>query len=406
MEKPVIIDNCKINIKILDDNDILYKYEFLGSEGLILSFESSFPNQQSNRLKYEVIVGKEGLFGTKRYSGKSFTFDKTVLEGTLRSIDTNGEVHLNYANLIFPKNSILDGHNLSEYYNIQKDGIIAFNDDAYIYSPYFFDLAYLPINSEYFTKDGLVLSVGISWYPNMELYGLLPNAPVEKMYVGFDGLIKEFKLKEYEEYHGTTLASGWNISNKKYSFQINQTKDNDGNLSPMEILLCFDDCKLWPPKGKMQDIIPVQNLKYRLKGSSMGFVFDDVILPEGVEIDFAKVFAKKQYNPEDTVRLSAMEVVEVNNILDQECVNLQREKAFRLYEEYDYDQDGNIIHEAQTNYNGTLIDYYYEYDENGNKIVSRYKNDYDEPQEMRYEYDDKGRTTRCINVITGYVKYL
>jgi hypothetical protein len=402
MENPVIIDNCKINIKILDDNDILYKYEFLGSEGLILSFESSFPNQQSNRLKYEVIVGKKDLYGTERYSGKSFTFDKTVLEGTLRSIDTNGEVRLNYANLIFPKNSILDGHNLSEYYNIQKDGTIAFNDDAYIYNPSLFDLAYLPINSEYFTKDGLVLSVGISWYPNMELYGLLPNAPVEKMYVGFDGLIKEFKLKEYEEYHGTTLASGWNISNKKYSFQINQTKDNDGNLSPMEILLCFDDCKLWPPKGKMQDIIPVQNLKYRLKGSSMGFVFDDVILPEGVEIDFAKVFAKKQYNPEDTVRLSAMEVAEVNNILDQECVNLQREKAFRLYEEYEYDQDGNIIHEAKTNYNGTLIDYYYEYDENGNKIVSRYKNDYDEPQEMRYEYDDKGRITKRINVITGY----
>ena len=206
----------------------------------------------------------------------------------------------------------------------------------------FFDLGNIYIDSQYFTKDGLVLSGRIAWADIVELQGLLDYLQIEKMYVGFDGLIKEFKLKESGGSFGTFLASDWYISNNKYSLQINQTKDKDGNLSPVEILLSFDDCKMFPPKASTVDAIPVKNLKYRLKGNSMGFVYDDVILPEGTKIDFAKAFEKKHYNPEDTIRVSAKEVAEISNMLDQECVDLQRKKLFKLSEEYEYDDKGKI----------------------------------------------------------------
>ena len=402
MENPVSITNRKDKIKILDENDIVYEYEFDSRYGLMLSFETSFPNQQSTRSRYEVDIDKDGVvWSGKRcssYFEKTYTFDKTVLEGTFCGIHPDYGFQVNDASLKFPENSILDGIFLSNYYSIRKDGTLS-ADIRYI--P-FFDLGSFYTESKYFTKDGLVLSGSIAWADIVELQGLLPNLEVEKIYVGFDGLIKEFKLKESGGSFGTTLANGWYISNNEYSLQINQTKDKDGNLSPVEILLSFDDCKMFPPDGSMREGIPVKNLKYRLKGNSMGFVYDDAILPEGTKIDFAKAFEKKQYNPKDTIRVSAREAAEISNMLDQECVDLQRKKLFKLSEEYEYDQKGKVIHEVKANDYGKLIDYYYEYDSNGNKIVSRYKNNYDEAQEMRYEYDDKGRITKRINVITGY----
>ena len=402
MENPVSITNRKDKIKILDENDIVYEYEFDSRYGLMLSFETSFPNQQSTRSRYEVDIDKDGVvWSGKRcssYFEKTYTFDKTVLEGTFCGIHPDYGFQVNDASLKFPENSILDGIFLSNYYSIRKDGTLS-ADIRYI--P-FFDLGSFYTESKYFTKDGLVLSGSIAWADIVELQGLLPNLEVEKIYVGFDGLIKEFKLKESGGSFGTTLANGWYISNNEYSLQINQTKDKDGNLSPVEILLSFDDCKMFPPKASTVDAIPVKNLKYRLKGNSMGFVYDDAILPEGTKIDFAKAFEKKQYNPKDTIRVSAREAAEISNMLDQECVDLQRKKLFKLSEEYEYDQKGKVIHEVKANDYGKLIDYYYEYDSNGNKIVSRYKNNYDEAQEMRYEYDDKGRITKRINVITGY----
>ncbi|MBQ3943628.1 MAG: hypothetical protein II669_04850, partial [Elusimicrobia bacterium] len=308
MEKPVSITNRKDKIRILDENDIVYEYEFDSLYGLMLTFETSFPNQQSNRSRYEVDIDKDGVvWSGKRcssYFEKTYTFDKTVLEGTFCGIHPDYGFQVNDASLKFPENSILDGIFLSNYYSIRKDGTLS-ADIRYI--P-FFDLGNIYIDSQYFTKDGLVLSGRIAWADIVELQGLLDYLQIEKMYVGFDGLIKEFKLKESGGSYGTTLASDWYISNNKYSLQINQTKDKDGNISPVEILLSFDDCKMVPPKASTVDAIPVKNLKYRLKGNSMGFVYDDVILPEGTKIDFAKVFEKKQYNPKDTIRVSAREV--------------------------------------------------------------------------------------------------
>ena len=342
MEKPVSITNRKDKIRILDENDIVYEYEFDSLYGLMLTFETSFPNQQSNRSRYEVDIDKDGVvWSGKRcssYFEKTYTFDKTVLEGTFCGIHPDYGFQVNDASLKFPENSILDGIFLSNYYSIRKDGTLS-ADIRYI--P-FFDLGNIYIDSQYFTKDGLVLSGRIAWADIVELQGLLDYLQIEKMYVGFDGLIKEFKLKESGGSYGTTLASDWYISNNKYSLQINQTKDKDGNLSPVEILLSFDDCKMFPPKASTVDAIPVKNLKYRLKGNSMGFVYDDAILPEGTKIDFAKAFEKKQYNPKDTIRVSAREVAEISNMLDQECVDLQRKKLFKLSEEYEYDDKGKI----------------------------------------------------------------
>ena len=342
MEKPVSITNRKDKIRILDENDIVYEYEFDSRYGLMLTFETSFPNQQSNRSRYEVDIDKDGVIWSgkrcRSYFNETYTFDKTVLEGTFCGIHPDYGFQVNDASLKFPENSILDGIFLSDYYSIRKDGTL-YSDIRYI--P-FFDLGNIYIDSQYFTKDGLVLSGRIAWADIVELQGLLNHLEIEKMYVGFDGLIKEFKLKESGGSFGTTLASDWYISNNKYSLQINQTKDKDGNLSPVEILLSFDDCKMFPPDGSMREGIPVKNLKYRLKGNSMGFVYDDVILPEGTKIDFAKAFEKKQYNPEDTIRVSAREVAEISNMLDQECVDLQRKKLFKLSEEYEYDDKGKI----------------------------------------------------------------
>lgn len=68
-------------------------------------------------------------------------------------------MYVNKATLKFPENSILNGNDLSKYYTIQKDGIL-YSDIRYIT---FFDLGNLFISSQYFIKDGLILSGYVNW---------------------------------------------------------------------------------------------------------------------------------------------------------------------------------------------------------------------------------------------------
>ena len=104
---------------------------------------------------------------------------------------------------------------------------------------------------------------------------------------------------------------------------INTRKNKNNNLYLFKEISNFN-IGIEKYNGKLDyiimkgDAIPVKNLKYRLKGNSMGFVYDDAILPEGTKIDFAKAFEKKQYNPKDTIRVSAREVAEISNWFQQE----------------------------------------------------------------------------------------
>ncbi len=404
--EPVIINNRKDKIKILDENDIVYEYEFDAENGLMLSFETSFPNQQSERSNYQVNIDKDGVVWTgnrcSKYFEKTYTFDKTVLEGTFDGINRDSAMYVNNATLKFPENSILNGNYLSQYYTIQKDGSL-YSDIRYIT---FFDLGNLFINSQYFTKDGLILSGYVNWTEIVELEGLLPHLEIEKMYIGFDGLIKEFKIKEPQGQFGAFFADGWYLTNDKYSIQMNQTKDKDGNLSPMEIILSFDDCKIFPPKASIIDAIPVQNLKYRLKGSSLGFLYDDVVLPKGKNIEFAHLFEKKLYNPKDTIRLSAKEVAEISSMLDLECEEVQKNNLFRLYEEYEYDDKGAITkcingsvenknNQKKINSENEKNEYY-----DGLLCSTLYKNGYDGNIKF-YSYDDNNR---LIKTTTKYLQ--
>ena len=149
MEKPVSITNRKDKIKILDENDIVYEYEFDSRYGLMLTFETSFPNQQSKRSRYEVDIDKDGVvWSGKRcssYFEKTYTFDKTVLEGTFCGIHPDYGFQVNDASLKFPENSILDGIFLSNYFSIRKDGTLS-SDIRYI--P-FFDLGSFYTKSQF-----------------------------------------------------------------------------------------------------------------------------------------------------------------------------------------------------------------------------------------------------------------
>jgi len=174
----------------------------------------------------------------------------------------------------------------------------------------------------------------------------------------------------------------------------------------MEIILSFDDCKIVPPKASIIEAIPVQNLKYRLKGSSLGFLYDDVVLPKGKNIAFAHLFEKKFYNPKDTIRLSAKEVAEISSMLDLECEEVQKNNLFRLYEEYEYDDKGTITkcingsvenknNQKKNNSENEKNEYY-----EGLLCSTLYKNGYDGNIKF-YSYDDNNR---LIKTTTKYLQ--
>ena len=386
---------CNDRIKILDDEDVVYAYTFDNELGLRLLFKTKFPNQKDYAGKFKVNVDADGNVWSGRDSEHpskmKIKFDQTeYIAGNPYKIE-NGKVFVEESELHFPKNCCLEESTWNKSSIINQDGSL------YFYSigiPSFFDLGNIFEDSATFTKDGLIISGKLAWTNFIDLPGFFnSNSYVEKLYVGFDGLVKEIVLKENDGTHITALESGWNIVSNKYSIKVNQTKDKEGKLSAAQVLLCFDDCTLYSGRN----YIPVKNLCYRLKGESMGFVYDDVVLPDGVELDLKSVFARKAYNPKDTIRISEKEIAEINKIIDDECNEISRQNLFTVLAKYEYDEKGNEVFEAKQNDSGKLIEYNHEYDSNGNRILSKFKDDSGKLYEIQYEYDGRGRLIKETN---------
>lgn len=336
---------CDDRIKILDLDDVVYGYTFDSEWGLRLSFKTKFPNQKDYAGRFKVNVDADGNVWSGRDSEHpskmKIKFDQTeYVAGNPYKIE-NGKVFVEESELHFPKNSCLEESSWGRSSQINQDGSIYFYR---LGQTIFFDLGNIYDDSFEFTKDGLIISGTLAWTNLIDIPGFFNSySRVEKLYVGFDGLVKELVVKENDGVRSTVLESGWTIVSSKYSIKVNQTKDKEGKPSPAEVLLCFDDCTLLSPKGRYINGIPVKNLCYRLKGESMDFVYDDGILPDGVEVDLKSVFARKQYNPKDTLRISEQEVTAINKMIDDECEEISKQNLFTVLEKYEYDEEGNLI---------------------------------------------------------------
>ncbi len=337
--------DCNDRIKILDDDDVVYAYTFDSELGLRLSFKTKFPNQKDYAGRFKVNTDAEGNI----WSGKDsehpnrmkIKFGQTEYTAGYPYKIEDGKIFVEETEMHFPKNSCLEESTWGRSSQIMQDGTLYF---SWLGQTHFFDLGNIFENSSEFTKDGLIVSGILAWTNFIDIPGFFNSKSyVEKLYVGFDGLVKEFVIRENGGIRNTVLESGWTITCGKHSIKVNQTKDNDGKLSPAEVLLCFDDCTLLSPDGRYSKGIPVKNLCYRLKGESMDFIYDDAVLPDGVELDFEKIFARKKHNPKDTIRISEKEIEAINKIIDDECESLRKRNLFTVVEQYEYDEKGNMI---------------------------------------------------------------
>ncbi len=398
---------CDDHIKILDNDDVVYAYTFDDEWGLRLSFKTKFPNQKDYIGRFKVNVDADGNVWSGRDSenthGMKIKFDQTeYVAGNPYKIE-NGQLFVDDTKLSFPKNSCLEESSWYSASKINQDGTLLFPNNG---QPRFFDLGTILVDSSSFTKDGYIVSGSLPWTNLIDLSGFFNSyTRIEKLYVGFDGLVKELVIKENGVSRSTVLESGWSLESKKYSIKVNQTKSKEGALSPAEVLLCFDDCTLYSPESRYRNGIPVKNLCYRLKGKSMDFVYDDVVLPDDVELDLKSVFARKAYNPKDTIRISEKEIAEINKIIDDECNEISRQNLFTVLAKYEYDEKGNEVFEAKQNDSGKLIEYNHEYDSKGNRILSKSKDDSGNQHEIRYEYDGRGLLTKATDNRGYYTRF-
>ena len=377
------LENCKDRLKILADDDIVEGYRFDSKNGLTLSFKSKFPDQEK-AVYYDVCLDKEGNYwwnGYKSVKHLSYSFKQTKVEGKLANI-SDGKLNLYDAKLIFPENSCLAGQTITkDFISILPDGTLSAQCAA---PPNFFDIGSVYCDSFQTTKDGILIKGKLDNHLIVELDNFCyRDFKINRLLIGFDGLVKDFDIQPNKS--DMTLASGWRLSAKKTSVRVNQTADKEGKLSPAEVLICFDDCKLMTPMNSGREEFSVKNLKYRVMEDSAGFVLDDLILPDGINLDLKEVFGRKPYKYSGSLHASFREITEIKDNLNHEAANLMKRGLFTSVEKYEYDKKGRIIRHSSEDFRedwASVTRYEYE-DEEGKYTQKIYVKNSDEPEEYR-----------------------
>ncbi len=273
---------------ILCDDDYIMGYVF-NSDGLLLHVWSGFPSSKDENQKnaYAIAAYSDGSFKPllDYYSYKpSFCYGDTKISTYYMSADTE-RFDLNDAEVKFPFNCCLTDltiNNMKLFY----DGRIAYENA--VGSTKFCGMNYI-VNEVTFVDDGII-TAGI-----LQLPGSLPssysgmNMTVEKLYMGFDGSVKELVTSDSTP-RGCSLSDNFWLVSKSCHLKVEQTRNENGYLNPAKCWLCLEDSTLeMPNKYRTPSVISIDNVKYDLAATNgaNGFAFDGCEVPGGFDMEFS-----------------------------------------------------------------------------------------------------------------------
>ncbi|MBO4507322.1 MAG: hypothetical protein J5747_01640 [Spirochaetaceae bacterium] len=270
---------------ILYDDDYILGYEF-DYDGLFLYIRSKFPKGSGQALSYKLAAYPDGRFEPvlDGYYKKVFYCGNTNVSSSLMNVDTE-MWELYDADVALPYNSCLTDLTISNL-KLFYDGTIehgnAVGKSEFCGMNYFID-------ELTFVDDGIITS-GILQLPSSLLssYSSL-NLTVEKLYIGFDGSVKELVTRSSDA-RGCALSDSFWLVSKGCHIEVEQTRNDDGSLNAAKCWLCLDDSTLQMPNGyQASSAISVENVKYDLAATAgvNGFYFDEAVISGGLEMDFS-----------------------------------------------------------------------------------------------------------------------
>ena len=279
-------------VPILCDDDKVTNYYF-DDEGLAVTFSTRFPKGKSSFFpygeSYYAYVDADGTLylDLHHYSSyPQFAFGDIIIRSEYVSANTE-KFHCNYAKFDMPKNSCLTGVQVYDL-DIGFDGTVDSSENYNFPTCYFCGIPYV-INKMEFADDGIITS-GV-----LQLPSSLPNnysgmkMTVDKLYVGFDGSVKEL-VTSSSNARGCGLSDSFWLVSKGCHIEVEQTRNDDGSLNAAKCWLCLDDSTLQMPNGyQASSVISVENVKYDLAAANGtgGFVFDDAVISDGFELNFS-----------------------------------------------------------------------------------------------------------------------
>ena len=239
----------ELKTRILCDDDILNNVYF-DSNGLILEFKSKFPTGNDYADTHTLKFKPDGSFEIEDeiYSKLKLGLKDSILDGEyVGYIPERKKFSVPYSSLIFPESTNLGPIALKRLY-LGSDGLIEKDDYSAITAPTTFCSRTFSPNKFSFTEEGVILS-GTLYTPE-NFPGNLSSSrlSIEKLYVGYDGRIKEFISPQERSYNFYLPGQGYiAMLSKSSHLELEQKEDDDGYLTPAVCRLYLDDCRLLLP---------------------------------------------------------------------------------------------------------------------------------------------------------------
>ena len=236
--------NVEGNVHLFRDDDLIKRCVF-NSEGLKLVVASKFPKGNNYTDTYDCIAKPDGSLSLEEryYSRRMLGLGDAVMDCELVSFSEDCKrCYVYAADILFPENCCYTGLKL-EKFDINSDGTF---EDVRIQSfSKICGMSFIP-DSKTIVDEGIILSGTVRLPEKMPGSFSGTRVIVEKMYVGFDGTLKEF-VATTNGRRSAHISDYFFFGCKGYRIEIEQTRNEKGALNPAKAYLCLDDGYVYFP---------------------------------------------------------------------------------------------------------------------------------------------------------------
>ncbi len=236
--------NVEGNIHLFRDDDLIKRCVF-DSKGLKLVVASKFPKGNNYTDTYDCIAKPDGSISLVEnyYSKRKLGLGDAVMDCELVSFSEDCKrCYVYAADILFPENCCYTGLKL-EKFHINSDG--TFEDVRLQSFSKICGMSFIP-NSKTIVDDGIILSGTVFLPERMPGSFSGTRVTVEKMYVGFDGTLKEF-VATTSGRRTSFISDFFSFGCKDSHIEIEQTRNDNGGLNPAKAYICLDDGYVYFP---------------------------------------------------------------------------------------------------------------------------------------------------------------